>query len=561
MKTSDPLLMLAGLWSGLVLTAAEPPPGAPANPAPVTLQAAVPGPTNAPSLGLDRQVAASPLEAAVPASTNAAPGTAPGDAAALAGVATNSEPPITVEDGSGGIMFNFHGAPLSLVLETMSDAAGFIINNQAESLRGTVEVWSKKPVTRDEAVDLLDSVLRKNRYAVSRNDRILTIFSMDKAKTSSELPVRTATHWEDVPEDDDMGTWVIPVKYVSGAQLKMNLQVLLPLDTEISVNESANSLVMVAPGRDVRRALKIVNALDISGVSSIKVFRLHYADAKQLATEIMTLFSQNAQGGMGGMGRAMAFMSMMRGGMGGGGGGGAGGGGASPAGAKVAATSDDYSNSLVVNAAPEVMETITAMVAEVDVATTDITEVKIFQLKHADANQLADQLTQLFPDTSRTDTGPGFGFRFGGGGPFGGGMRGGNQATSNTRDKKMSQVIVVPEPRSRAVMVSAAAQLMPHIAEIIEELDTDARHEVVRVYELANADPQDVQQILQDLFQRSGSIRANNNNNRNSILGTGNPLTQRATANQQNNSSGSAFGGGGSRGGSMGGGMGGGMSF
>jgi len=78
---------------------------------------------------------------------------------------------------------------------------------------------------------------------------------------------------------------------------------------------------------------------------------------------------------------------------------------------------------------------------------------------------------------------------------------------------------------------------------------------------LANADPQDVQQILQDLFQRSGSIRANNNNNRNSILGTGNPLTQRATANQQNNSSGSAFGGGGSRGGSMGGGMGGGMSF
>jgi general secretion pathway protein D len=456
-------------------------------------------------------------------------------------------------------MFNFHGAPLSLVLETMSDAAGFIINNQAESLRGTVEVWSKKPVTRDEAVDLLDSVLRKNHYAVSRNDRILTIFSMDKAKTASELPVRTVSKWEEVPDDDDMGTWVIPVKYVSATQLKMNLQVLLPLDTELSVHEGANSLVMVAPGRDVRRALKIVNALDINGVSSIKVFRLKFADAKQLATEITTLFNQNAQGGMGGMGRAMAFMSMMRGGMGGGGGGAPGGAGASPGGTRVAATSDDYSNSLVVNAAPEVMETITAMVAEVDVPTTDVTEVKIFQLKHADANQLADQLTQLFPDTSRTDTGSGFGMMFRGG-PFGGGFRGNNAATSNTRDKKMSQVIVVPEPRIRAVMVSAAHQLMPHIAEMIEQLDTDARHEVVRVFDLANADPQDVQQILQDLFQRSGSIRANNNNNRNSILGTGNPLTQRATQNQQNNNS--AFGGSNSRGGSgMGGGMSGGMGF
>jgi type II secretory pathway component GspD/PulD (secretin) len=491
------------------------------------------------------------------ASTNAPPAASPGDAPASSVVATNSDPPISVENGAGGIMFNFHGAPLSLVLECMSDAAGFIINNQAESLRGTVEIWSKKPVTKDEAVELLDSVLRKNRCAVTRNDRILTIISMDKAKTSSELGVRTATNWEDVDPTDEVGTWVIPVKYVSATQLKMNLQILMPLETELSVNESANSLVMVAPARDVRRALKIVNALDTSlgSVCSIQVFRLKYADAKQLATEIMTLYSQNAQGGMGGMGRAMMFMNMMRGG--GGGMGGQGGSTTSPAGAKVAATSDDYSNSLIVNAAPEVMDTIKTMVEQVDVATTDITEVKIFQLKHADPNQLADQLAQLFPDTSRSDNSQ-FGFRFGGG-PFGGPFGGrGNQATSNTRDKKMSQVIAVAEPRTRSIMVSAAQQLMPHITEMIEKLDVDARHEVVRVFDLANADPQDVQQILQDLFQRSGNIRANNSNNRNSMLGTGNPLTQRATQNQNTSSSGSSSFGGSSRGG---GGSSGGMSF
>jgi type II secretory pathway component GspD/PulD (secretin) len=547
MKTPYPFLVLAGLCSGLVLMAAEPPPGAPADP----------GAVAPPAAASEAAVRAKPAQAGAPAaaaraSTNAPPVAAAGEAPASAAVATNSEPPVAVEDGTGGILFNFHGAPLSLVLETMSEAAGFIINNQAESLHGTVEVWSKKPITRDEAVELLDSVLRKNKYAVSRNDRILTIYSMDKAKTSSELPVRTVKTWDEVPDDDDMGTWVMPVKYVSATQLKMNLTPLLPFDTtELSVHEGANSLVMVAPGRDARRALKIVNALDISGVSSIRVFQLKYADAKQLAAEIMTLFNQTPQGGMGGMGRAMAFMSMLRGG--GGGGGGQGGAGASPGGTKVAATSDDYSNSLVVNAAPEVMETIDAMVKQVDVPTTEVTEVKIFQLKHADPNQLADQLTSLFPDTSRTDTGPGFGFRFGG---FGGGFRGNNQATTNTRDKKMSQVIVVPEPRIRAVMVSAAHQLMPHIAEMIEQLDQDARHEVVRVYDLANADPQDVQQILQDLFQRSGNIRANNNNNRNSILGSGNPLTQRATQNIQNNSSTSAFGGSGGGRGSSGGGLG-----
>ncbi len=52
------------------------------------------------------------------------------------------------------------------------------------------------------------------------------------------------------------------------------------------------------------------------------------------------------------------------------------------------------------------------------------TAVKTCELRNADPDQLAGQLPQLSPDTSRTESGPGFGFRFGGGGPFGGGMYG-----------------------------------------------------------------------------------------------------------------------------------------
>jgi hypothetical protein len=50
--------------------------------------------------------------------------------------------------------------------------------------------------------------------------------------------------------------------------------------------------------------------------------------------------------------------------------------------------------------------------------------------------------------------------------------------------------------------------------------------------ELHNADPQDVYQNLQDLFNRS-TVRLQNNNNQNSFLGRNNPLTQRETQNQQ----------------------------
>ena len=99
--------------------------------------------------------------------------------------------------------------------------------------------------------------------------------------------------------------------------------------------------------------------------------------------------------------------------------------------------------------------------------------------------------------------------------------------------KRKSRVLAVPDPRTSSLLVSAASDLMPQIAEMIERLDASpAKKEVVKVFDLENADPQDVNQVLQDLFQRGGNIRANNNNTRTSLLGQGNPLVQRATQQQ-----------------------------
>lgn len=543
MKTTHTLSLLAGVLTGFTLMAAEPPSGV----ATTSTNAAVPA--------VAATAAAAPALAS-PAGTNTVRASIEDEAAAVSAAAatnavpTNAVPAVTVENGTNGLRINVHGAQLNLFLEYLSDAAGFIINMDTP-VRGTAEVWSKTPVTKDEAVELLREVLRKNGYAVMRNGRILTITTIDSARTSYQLDVRNVSKPEDIESADETATWIIPVHYVNATQLMNNLVTLLPLSVTLGVNESANSLVTVAAGRDVRRILKIVNALDtsVATVSSIRVFPLHYADAKQLATEIQQLFTQTGGGGGGrGMGGAMQFLNMMRGGGPGGGfGGGMGGGGGSggnPAGTKVSATSDDYSNSLVVNAAPEIMNTIEEMVKQIDVPTTDVTELRIFALKHADPGETADLLNSLFPDTSRNDPtgGAGFGIRFGGpGGLFGGG-RGGNQATSTDRSKKKSQVFAVPDPRTQSILVSAASEMMPHIAEMIDKLDSvDARHEVVRVFELANADPQDVQNVLQDLFQRSGTIRQSSTANRSSMLGTQNPLTQRMTQTQNNSSSSASF--------------------
>ena len=75
-------------------------------------------------------------------------------------------------------------------------------------------------------------------------------------------------------------------------------------------------------------------------------------------------------------------------------------------------------------------------------------------------------------------------------------------------------MLAVPDPRTSSLIVMASKTLMPQIADMIAELDADkGRKEVVGFYDLQNADPQDVYNNLQDLFQRNNVRQQNNNQN------------------------------------------------
>ena len=480
-----------------------------------------------------------PAAAPPPAATGANQSTPEQPAPVTAPAATNAATPaISSEYSSDGLRMNFHGAPLNLVLDYLSDAAGFIINKQAE-VRGTVEVWSKQPVTKDEAVELLSSVLKKNGYAVTRNGRILTIVAMDSVKTAdTEIVVNTDPN--EVEKSDEVQTQIIPVRYATASQLVPNLEQLLPTSATLSANESANSLILVATKTDIKRMLKIVTALDnsMAGASSIKVRPLRYADAKETANLITQLYSQqssnqqgqgapggggpNFGGGPGGGFRAM--MAQMAGG--------ANRGGRNSVAARVVAVADDRSNSVVVSAPPDLLAAIDDMLDKIDQPMTDTTELRVFRLANADPSELADQLSQLFPDETNSNNNNqnnNMPFFFRGRGGFGAAQT----PQSSDRMKKLGKVLAVPDPRTASLIVTASKTLMPQIAEMITELDSDkGKREIVSYFELQNADPQDVYQNLQDLFNRS-TVRMQNNNNQNTFLGRNNPLTQRETQNQQ----------------------------
>jgi general secretion pathway protein D len=420
MKVIPTILLLAAIGLG-VSRAAEPAPEPEDNPsaAPAQTDPAEPG--------------------AAMASTNSA---APDIAGAMESADTNATAVPMALNATNCLRLNFRGASLESVLNYMSEAAGFIIVLEAQP-RGKVDMWSSQPLTRDEAVDLLNSVLNRNGYAAIRKGRTLTIVNKDEAKTKA-IPVRFGSDPAGMPETDEMVTQIIPVRFVEVAQLIKDLQPLVATQTAMTANESGNSIVITDTQSNIRRVAEVIKCID-SGAE-------------------------------------------------------------------------------------------------------DMTVVRVFKLKNSNPTEMADLLTSLFPDDSRSGGsqspfqlgGPG-GFRrmFGGGGPggFGGGA---NQAASNSQNqriKKRNRVIAVADQRTASVVVTATKDLVEQIENVVMELDGDKLNvKSVKVFALQHAEPQDAMQVLQDIFQKSGT-----QNNRQQTQN--NALQSRSTTQiQQNNNNASRSG-------------------
>jgi general secretion pathway protein D len=464
MKTIPTLILLAALGAGAWLyaqdrtltnaiapVAAPPPPAAVVMPPPGLAPAEAPGAVALTNAG--SAIPGAELSPAVPGDTNAV--SMPPEIAS-----TNApSPTVILPNGEVGLRINFRGVPLELVLNYLSDAAGFIIVLDTQ-VRGKVDMWSNTPLTKDEAINLLNSVLNKNGYAAIRNERTLTIVSKDEAKTK-DIPVRLGGDPANIPRNDEIVTQIIPIRTVTAAQVLKNLEPLVSLTTTMTANDAGNSIIITDTQANIRRVAEIIKGIDTGAEEEtvVRAFSLKFADPVEMATLLMAAFPDDSKSGSG--------QSSVRFGGGRGGRGGSSGG------------------------------------------------------------------------------GPGgmFGAMFGGGDTGSGG---------NQRIKKRSGVLATADSRTASVIVTAGKEMMEQVAALVEQLDANtAKKQKVYFYSLDNADAQQVQQVLSDMFQRNSTSQNSSRNSQNQ----NNALNNRSMQNQQNSrSGGSTSGFGSTRGGGGGGG-------
>lgn len=342
--------------------------------------------------------------------------------------AADALPPAARGGSAGTLRFNFRGAPLETVLNYMSEAAGFVIVLDTP-IRGTVDMWSAQPVTREEAVQLLNFALNKNGYTATVKGRNLIVSSKEEAKKKN-IPIRTGNDPHEIPDNAEMVMQIIPLRRIDATQASRDLATLLPGSATITANVDSNSLLITDTNTNIKHIVELVNALDTSAdtVTTMRVFKLKNADPVEMAQLINGLYGTSSSssrggggftGGFGGGGLppGLAALAAARGGAPGappGGFGGFGGntGGRTSRGGNTAASrstpvvavADARTLSVIVTASKESMNDIAEIVEQLDASSARKQKVFVYTMENADVKQVENVLRNLFPSSAQRST-------------------------------------------------------------------------------------------------------------------------------------------------------------
>jgi general secretion pathway protein D len=322
------------------------------------------------------------------------------------------------------ISLNFRDASLDTVLDYLSEQAGFEVVKVTPVTVHITELISKQPVTPEEAVSLLNSVLNANGYTAIRMGRILKIVSLDKAKKEN-VPVHFGSDPEQIAQSDELITQVIPVRSVDAEKLKTDLQPLVSTDADFTANAMSNTLIMTDTSANIRRVVEIVANLDKrdAQANSIIVKQLKFADATAAAKLIEDIFAPQQQTTQNNnIPNPGLFFRAFGGGGGGGAGGGGGfgpggfgrGGGGAGAGAsaqgsqdqgqtgKVTASADTRTNTVVVSGPTDTLKVISDVLNQLDANPAEEETFFTYAVNNGQAVDMAATLNALFGGSGST---------------------------------------------------------------------------------------------------------------------------------------------------------------
>ncbi len=202
--------------------------------------------------------------------------------------------------GGGEVTLNVVDADIREVVRlVLEDALGvnYIID---PAVGGTVTVQTSRPVPAENLVPMLDAILRVNGAALVQVGDLFKVVPIDQALHAGIVPdVRPVVG----TRKSGFGIEVLPVRYVSAAEVARLLEPFVPPGGSLQVDGNRNLLILAGPP-DARATLaELVATFDVDWLAgmSFGLFPLEEAAAGAVTAELDQIFGDLVEGPLAGV--------------------------------------------------------------------------------------------------------------------------------------------------------------------------------------------------------------------------------------------------------------------
>lgn len=337
----------------------------------------------------------------------------------------NVPPPLA--PAGGGVNINYVEADLYSLLEYFARATGknFVIADQRDLQGKKVTIISNKPVSPGAAYEAFLSALEVHGLTVVQVGNLYKIIKAQEAQQSPGRPGQGG----DIQATDQYITQIIQFDNISVSDVREIVDNLVSPNAKVLAYAPANTLILTDTGYNIRRIYDIVSKLDIAAPrATMAIYPIVFAkaeDIKQLIEELYgtaedaTSTAGRATARAGARNPRAAARANPTTGAAAGAGEGVTAGKESNYITKV--LSDERTNSLIVLANEQGQQAVKDLIAklDIDVDPTSRSQIYVYRLEHAKAEDIAKVLQTLSQTTSKAGASAGRGA--------------GNQTTVDTR--------------------------------------------------------------------------------------------------------------------------------
>ena len=206
--------------------------------------------------------------------------------------------PKPVTAGAGTVTFNFENQPVESVVKAI---VGDLLHENysiVPGVQGNISFSTSQPVTTDQALPILETLLSWTGNALVRNgDRYVVMPSKD-AVAGNLVPSMGATR-----PPGGLQARLFPLRFISATEMQKLIKPFARPDATLLADPTRNVLVMAGTPTELENYQRTVQTFDVDWLRgmSVGVFALQRAQVKELTPQLDSLFGEKGNTPMAGL--------------------------------------------------------------------------------------------------------------------------------------------------------------------------------------------------------------------------------------------------------------------